>query len=99
MATVTYAVTATINKVNSDNTITINGVGKHCYEKSKDEVYNLLEEKNDPLASKLIKQDVSFFVVDSNTIMITVLSMAMLNKKPLKLTISEDNSIMAIEVP
>ena len=84
-----YKIVATITKITSDGNVAINGVGKHRYEKSRDEVYNLLEEKNNPLSSKLLKQDEHYSVVNPNSIITTLLSMAMLNKKPLKLTIEE----------
>ncbi len=34
----TYSITAIITKIDSENKVTISGVGKHRYEKSKDEV-------------------------------------------------------------
>lgn len=107
----TYTITATITKIDSENNVTINGVGKHRYEKMKDEVYNLLEGKNTPLSSKLLKQDKPYTIKSSKGIIITLLAMALLNKKPLKLTIEETEtenknkkkeykySITEIEVP
>lgn len=103
----TYSITAIITKIDSENKVTISGVGKHRYEKSKDEVYNILEENAEPESSKVLKQDTAFSIVKSGVvkscaIKTILLAMAMLNKKPLKLTIDDSNnpySITDIEVP
>ncbi|WP_297700279.1 hypothetical protein [uncultured Fibrobacter sp.] len=98
----TYSITAIITKIDSANKVSISGVGKHRYEKSKDEVFNLLEETSTPQSSKILKQDEIYSIANPSAIMTTLLAMAMLNKKPLKLTVDDANnalSITNVEVP
>ena len=64
----TYSITAIITKIDSENKVTISGVGKHRYEKSKDEVYNILEENAEPESSKVLKQDTAFSIVKSGSV-------------------------------
>lgn len=85
----TYSITAIITKIDSANQVNISGVGKHRYEKSKDEVFNLLEETSNPPKTIILKQDQLYSIANPSAIMTTLLAMAMLNKKPLKLTIDE----------
>jgi len=85
----TYSITAIITKLDSTNKVSISGVGKHRYEKSKGEVFNLLEETLTPQSSKILKQDQIYSIANPSAIMTTLLAMAMLNKKPLKLTVRE----------
>ena len=84
----TYSITAVITKIDSANKINISGVGKHRYEKSKDEVYNLMENIS-PQLSNILKLDTAFSFAKSSAVKTTLFAMAMLNKKPLKLTIQE----------
>ena len=95
----TYSIIAIITKIDSENKVTICGVGKHRYEKSKDEVFNLLEDNATSLSLKTSTQDETFSVSSSGDIMVALLAMAMLNKKPLKLTIDENNFVTDVEVP
>ena len=97
-----YTITATITKIDSDGKIILKGVGKHRYEKSKDECLNLLE-CDDFNKSKLLEQSIPFELKKEDEVSRTIFAMAMLQKKPLKLTISEDDktgyTITAVEVP
>lgn len=97
-----FTITAIITKFISNGTVTLKGVGKHRYEKSKDECLNFLESDNID-DSKLFKLDKPFVLNKKDNFSKVVLAMAMLQKKPLKLTISEDDktgyTITEIEVP
>ena len=98
----TYSITAIVTKIDSANKVSVNGVGKHRYEKSKEEFFNLLENTSDPQLSKILKPDTVFSIAKSDAVQTTLLAMAMLNKKPLKLTIdysSKQYTITDIEVP
>lgn len=95
----TYSIIAIITKIDSENKVTICGVGKRRYEKSKDEVFNLLEDNATSLSLKTSTQDETYSVSSSGDIMVALLAMAMLNKKPLKLTIDENNFVTDVEVP
>ena len=97
-----YTITATITKIDSDGKIILKGVGKCLYEKSKDECLNFLE-CNDFNKSKLVVQSTPFELKKKDEVSLTVFAMAMLQKKPLKLTIEENEdekyAIIAVEVP
>lgn len=96
-----YTITATITKINSDGTIILKGVGKHRYEKSKDECLNLLECNENACESKVLGQDTPIELKIENDVSKTVFAMAMFNKKPIKLTIEEtaNFAITEVEVP
>jgi hypothetical protein len=109
---VNYTITATITKIDSDGKVILKGMGKHLYEDSNKKQWNLLEEfteseskegDKDELKSKVLKQNKSFELKIDDSVPKTVLAMAMLQKKPLKLTISDDGrsgyTITEIEVP
>ena len=102
-----YTITAIVTKIDSANKVIISGVGKHRYEKTNDDVYNLLEECSNSPTTKLLKQDEAYSIESPKAIKMNLLVMAMLNKKPLKLTIKEidkeekkyEYSIVEVEVP
>ena len=96
-----YIITAIVTKIDSKGQITLNGVGKHRYEKSKDNYMNLLEG-DDVKDSKLVELSTPYQVKMDVDLSKIILATAMLQKKPLKLTIEEKEgafSITAIEVP
>lgn len=98
-----YTITAIITKVTSGGKVAISGVGKHRYEKSKDEILNFLEANGNAQNSKLMKPDKEYAFDNTNSVMIFLLAFSMLNKKPLKLKVegSDDGpySITEVEVP
>lgn len=85
-----YTISAIITKINSDGTIMLKGVGKHRYEKTKDECLNFLESDDDVCKSKVLGLNKPIDFKIKNEVLRTVLAMAMFNKKPLKLTIEEN---------
>lgn len=103
-----YTIIALITKVTSEDKVVINGVGKHRYEKSKDEILNLLENNGNVENSKLLELGKPYSIKTDCEIARILLAMAMLNKKPLKLTIEgciaqgksePEYSITEVEVP
>lgn len=105
---VKYTITAIVTKIISEGKVVLNGVGKHRYENSKGEIFNLLENVDDAQNPKLFKLDVEYAIKDKGAVTTTLLAMAMLNKRPLQLTVEEmkieDNpeseySIKEVEVP
>lgn len=105
---VKYSITAIITKIISEGKVVLNGVGKHRYEKSKDEILNLLENNGSVENSKLLELSEPYSIKTDCEIARIFLAMAMLNKKPLKLTIEgcfaqgksePEYSITEVEVP
>lgn len=103
-----YTITAIITKIISEGKVVLNGVGKHRYEKSKDEILNLLENNGSVENSKLLELGEPYSIKTDCEIARILLAMAMLNKKPLKLTIEgciaqekseSEYSITEVEVP
>lgn len=98
-----YTIIAIITKITSEGKVVLNGVGKHRYENSKGEILNLLENKEKIQDLKLLELDKTYVIEDKGAVTKTLLAMAMLNKKPLKLAIecsdSKVYSITAVEVP
>ena len=84
-----YTITAIITKIISEGKVVLNGVGKHRYENSKGEIFNLLENVDDAQNPKLFKLDVEYAIKDKGAVTTTLLAMAMLNKRPLQLTVEE----------
>lgn len=101
-----YTITAIVTKIISEGKVVLNGVGKHRYEKSKDEILNLLENNGNVENSKLLELGEPYSIKTDCEIARILLAMAMLNKKPLKLTIEgriasgkSEYSITEVEVP
>ena len=113
-----YTITATITKINSDGKIVLKGVGKHLYEDSNKKQWNLLEEITESGTrqnhqsnqetvfksnSKMVDLKTNFSVGIPEFLGNVLFATTMLQKKPLKLTISEDDktgyTITEIEVP
>ena len=122
-----YTITATITKIKSDGKIILKGVGKHLYEESNKKQWNLLEEiiesgtgQNNQSNQETILKSNSKMVDLKTDFSIGIpkfwgdvlFATAMLQKKPLKLTIEEKEnssdsqkeptysySIIAVEVP
>lgn len=104
------AVVQKIEKVESQYKVRIKGVGKHLYTDSNKKEWILLEEDPIPSSSqggigltksKLIDVQTQLSVGTTDDVFKNVLAVAMVNKKVLKLTIdeSESLSIKEIEVP
>ena len=98
-----YTITATITKINSDGKIILKGVGKHLYEDSIKKQWNLLEGNANADTLKMLALEQEKDIVLNGNIEISLITMAMLQKKPLKLTVSGDGeseyTITAVEVP
>ena len=93
-----YTIVAKIVKINSDS-IFIKGVGKYVYEKDKNDRWSVLEGK-EPSSSKFDGGDIKCTI--DNNILKDVVVNAMINNKPLKLTIAGEESpytITAVEMP
>lgn len=95
-----YTITAIITKVISAGKISIIGVGKHRYEKSKEEILNLLEDNENVHNSKLVELDDKYTIGNESNFEHVLLAMAMLDKKPLKMKVkdSDDGSYLITEV-
>ena len=95
-----YTITAIITKVTSGGKVAISGVGKHRYEKSKDEILNLLEDNENVHNSKLVELDDKYTIGNESNFEHVLLAMAMLDKKPLKMKVkdSDDGSYLITEV-
>lgn len=87
----TYTTIATIAEVKKDNKILLIGVGKYAYEKEDNTKWIILEEEaqNSP---KFLPENTKFVIGNQDEIQKIILAMAMINKKPLKLTLEESSS-------
>lgn len=95
-----YTIVANIVKIEKFK-IYIKGVGKYAYEKDKDNKWSVLEgEKSD--SSKFDNCNVECSIDNDNNILKDVVVAAMVNNKPLKITIAGEESpyaITAVEMP
>lgn len=101
-----YTIIAKISKITS-NTVSIKGVGRHCYEDSSKTIWNLLEEKINPSNLILLDPEHDIPIGINKDISHVLFSLAMFNQKPLKMTIKKNKSknkeviytITAVEMP
>ncbi len=95
-----YTTVATITKIEKDG-VRIKGFGKYLYEDSNKQQWNILEGNGDP---KLLPTDKPQIIADAlikDSVAVQLLALSMFHKKPLKLTIEEEDkkySITAVEV-
>ena len=93
-----YTIIATITKVEGSEFF-IKGVAKHLYEDSNKKQWNILENTADSGNPKLKALDLGEKMKLAGSIEKTLIVSAMLQKRPLKLIIADDNAIIAVEVP
>ncbi len=90
-----YNITATITEISknpkddSNIQVTIRGVGKYLFQNSSGEYWNILETNNGK--PEFVLQSEKYSIKDSS-ITEHLLAAAMIQRKPLKFTIQEDNS-------
>ncbi len=95
-----YKIVANVVKIEKSK-IYIKGVGKYAYERDKDNKWSVLEGEK-PDSSKFDNCNVECSIDNDNNILKNVVVAAMVNNKPLKLTIAGEESpytIIAVEMP
>lgn len=94
----TYTTIATITEVKKDNKMCLKGIGKYTYEKEYKTKWIILEEDNQKVP-KFLDENTEFNVDSKAEIQKTILAMAMINKKAMKLKIEETASRNKSEQP
>lgn len=89
-----------VEKADKEVFIYVKGVGKYAYEKDKDNKWSILESQ-EPNSSKFDGNDIKCSIDNDNNILKDVIVAAMVNHKPLKLTIAGESpyTINAVEMP
>lgn len=95
-----YTIIATITKVDANN-VFIKGVQKYLFEDSQKSLWNILENQEN---SKFVKIDQVYDFNVGEPIWCSIVGLALVNHKPLKLTIeysseNETYTIIAVENP
>lgn len=92
-----YTIVATIAEVKNGGKVLLNGAGKYAF--AKDEKTKWLVLEGDSPKSSEFKDEKTEFVVDpKNEIEKTIFATAMINKKPLKLTVEGDSPFTIISI-